>query len=246
MNCIGIDGCKSGWFFVLFSANGDWDINIYSSVSSFAKFLEKGDLILIDIPIGLPFVDKRQCDITARRLLSLRRGSSVFPAPSRKAAYEKNYKKACIMNKKALGVNLSRQTWNICKRIIEVDRFILHRDQFPINLREAHPEICFWALAGGQAMKFSKKTKQGVEERLNLLKSVVPQSLPIYEKARALFMRKDVGHDDILDALALAVTGFLGRNLIASIPDQPEFDALGVRMEIIYSKKFFSNSALSG
>jgi predicted RNase H-like nuclease len=43
-----------------------------------------------------------------------------------------------------------------------------------------------------------------------------------------------VGRDDIMDALAAAVTGKLGKGSLQSLPPQPERDATGLPMEIVY------------
>src|SRR5207248_11510271 len=71
----GVDGCRAGW--VVAADSGAF------VAASFAEILaERFDLVLIDIPIGLPD-GPRACDLGARVLLGPRR-SSVFPAPSRR------------------------------------------------------------------------------------------------------------------------------------------------------------------
>ena len=37
------------------------------------------------------------------------------------------------------------------------------------RVRESHPELCLWALAGEQIMDHSKKTAQGFAERYSIL-----------------------------------------------------------------------------
>jgi hypothetical protein len=43
-------------------------------------------------------------------------------------------------------------------------------------LREVHPEVCFWALAGGRAMEHSKKTAAERRERLAVLMRYKPEA----------------------------------------------------------------------
>ena len=51
------------------------------------------------------------------------------------------------------------------------------------------------------------------------------------------FPRNRVAKDDILDALAAAVTGWLagsGRGKLATLPSEPPKDAKGLPMEMVY------------
>ena len=56
----------------------------------------------------------------------------------------------------------------------------------------------------------------------------------IIAHALSTYRRKDVARDDILDALAAAVTGLMGKQNLTSIPQEPEFDERGLRMEMVY------------
>jgi predicted RNase H-like nuclease len=67
---------------------------------------------------------------------------------------------------------LSQQAWGIVTKIKQVDDAITPDCQKWAF--EVHPEVCFWALAGERPMKHRKKTKAGVNERLDLLGSVFP------------------------------------------------------------------------
>ena len=101
------------------------------------------------------------------------------------------------------------------------------------RIREIHPELCFWGLAG-RPMQHSKKRSEGLSERTQLLRSIYPQTANIIAHALSTYRRKDVARDDILDALAAAVTGLMGEHNLASIPQEPEFDERGLRMEMVY------------
>ena len=63
----------------------------------------QAELLLVDIPIGLPETGaERACDLMARRLLGPRK-SSVFPVPVRQAVHAPTYQEACDLNATATG-----------------------------------------------------------------------------------------------------------------------------------------------
>jgi len=234
MKYIGIDGCKIGWFYTAIDFNSRWDIGTFPSIKDLWKAHNDATLILIDIPIGLPFKESRACDLEARKLLGKGKTSTVFPAPCREALSAKTYKEACEKNKKVLGKKISCQTYHISKKIKEVDDFLLNNPNARRIIRETHPEICFWALAGGRPMRFSKKKKQGYLERLELLTKIFPPTESIVAAALKRYLRKEVAKDDILDSIATAVVARSQANSLVTIPDTPEKDAMGLPMEIVY------------
>ncbi len=74
------------------------------------------------------------------------------------------------------------------------------------NVREMHPEVCFWALNKKMEMDHSKKTIEGVNQRLNILSKFHNNSSAILDSSLAKYLRKEVAKDDIIDALVGAVT----------------------------------------
>ena len=234
MNFVGVDGCPKGWFAVSIHENDHYEINIFDHIETLWQEFKKSALILVDIPIGLPHWRSRLCDVEARKLLG-KRGSSVFPAPSREAIQQPDYENACKVNQKILGKKLSLQTWSICPKIKQVDDVMNRNEQARKLIRESHPEIGFWALAGGSAMVYNKKTGEGFEERLTLLKNVNMNTEQVVNEAMQTFRRKDVARDDILDALSLAITAASPSETIMTIPENPELDVKGLPMEIVYT-----------
>ena len=242
MNYVGVDGCPKGWFAVSIDENDHYEINIFDHIETLWQQYQKSALILVDIPIGLPHWRSRLCDIEARKLLG-KRGSSVFPAPSREAIQQPNYENACKVNQKILGKKLPLQAWNICSKIKQVDDVMNRNEQARKLIRESHPEIAFWALAAGRAMVHNKKSGEGLEERLSLLKIVIANAEQIFDEAVQTFRRKDVAKDDILDALALAITAASPSETIITIPENPELDVKDLPMEIVYTSRFLKNSS---
>jgi predicted RNase H-like nuclease len=218
---VGVDGCRAGWFAVVLRGERSATA-VYSTVKELWAENNDADLILIDIPIGLRDEghDERLCDVEARKLLRWPRRSGVFPAPCRAAAYEDIYENASRVNKKLTDRNLSLQTYHISRKIREVDKFLRDNRGARQVVRETHPEVCFWAFAGGP-MKYPKKKTTGFRERTATLGSFFPKTVEIAGGALHSYLRKDVGRDDIVDALAAGVAAIRGAEGLASIPNEP-------------------------
>ena len=196
--------------------------------------LAPSDPVLVDIPIGLPGAGSqaRDCDIEARRAVAPR-GSTVFPAPSRAALAADGYEAACEANLHATGRKLSRQCWGIVPKIGEVDRWLRQGRQRPV-VRETHPEVAFWALNGQRPVLESKKSASGLSARLELLSARFRGARACYAACDAEYRRKDVARDDIVDAMACAVTALFAPNLSA-FPECPAPDETGLPMEIVFA-----------
>ena len=231
---VGVDGCRAGWLAIGLETDDSWQVNTFPDVSSLWNHHRQASLILIDIPIGLKAEGgaERRCDPEVRKLLGPRR-SSVFPAPCRQAIYARSYQEACDVNQRLTGKRLSVENWNIIPKIREVDCLLADDTSAGERIREIHPELCFWGLAG-RPMQHAKKRSEGLSERTQLLQSIYPQTADIIKYALSTYRRKDVARDDILDALSAAVTGLMGGQNLPSIPQEPEFDERGLRMEMVY------------
>jgi len=186
-------------------------------------------LVCIDMPIGLSNGDRpRQCDIAARRLLSGKRASSVFPAPIRPCLSAEDYEKASRTSFEHSGKKLTRQSFALLKKIRQVDD--LMTPELQGRVREIHPEVSFWVLNGKQPIQHSKRTAPGQAERHRLLQEVVADMEGVFAQVPAHGYSKD----DALDALAAAWTA--GQAVIGkttTLPEKPEIDGKGLRMEIL-------------
>lgn len=231
---VGVDGCRAGWFAIELGPEGNWQVNVFPDVSSLWNHHQGASLILIDIPIGLKTDGRaeRRCDPKVRKLLGPRR-SSVFPAPCRSAIYASSYQEACDINQRLTGKRLSVENWNIIPKIREMDCLLSADTSAKGRIREIHPELCFWGLAG-RPMQYAKKRSEGLSERTQLLQSIYSQTPDIIAHALSSYRRKDVARDDILDALSAALTGLMGKQNLTSIPQESEFDERGLRMEMVY------------
>ena len=234
---VGIDGCAAGWFSVCIGPKNHVAYGIFSSFDDVWNQYKDATVILVDIPIGLPWkhYPRRECDIEARQVLSPLRHNSVFSPPCRETIDAENYTEACNINKKNCGRRLSMQTWNIIPKISQADELLKTKRNARNIIRETHPEICFWGLAGGNPMAHYKGTQEGLEERLEILQHFFKRSNAIYKAARERFFRKDVALDDILDALVNAVTSTRFEKHGKTLPTNPPQDQEDLPMEMVYS-----------
>ena len=238
---VGVDGCKAGWVAVRLGSGGD-KTKVFSDFTTLLTHYSDVDLILVDISIGLPEGSEgRSCDYQARKLLTPR-GSCVFPTPTRQTAEQahrcpKDYKAACQIELGLAGKKISQQAFNIAPKIAEVDHALRARGASATPfVREIHPEICFWALNGENCLRFGKKasSRKGYDERMAILRDFEPLTDTIAENASGKYLRKEVGWDDIADALVAAVTGYYGYAALQNLRENPPVCPKGLPMEMVY------------
>ncbi|MGR3914713.1 MAG: DUF429 domain-containing protein [Gammaproteobacteria bacterium] len=246
-----MDGCRNGWFCIGLGAHDQCEYFAGRSIEKVAAHIRRrgAKIALIDIPIGLADGEaERLCDKFARKIVGPRSGS-VFRIPCRHAldAYRAAEGNSTIkaragkaMNHEITGMRLSSFSWSLAPKIIEVDDF-LAADRAARNLfREIHPELCFRAFKG-EALHTAKKGGAGILERREILQAHFPQAEQVYENARYdpnVFRDPEIviEEDDILDALAGAVTAKLGADAdtpYRAFPSEPK-DARGLLMQMLY------------
>ena len=226
----GIDGCKVGWISVRIENNKPL-FNIVENLQEL-DFIFTNNLTLIDIPIGLPFNSRRSCDMEARKVLKPKRFNSVFITPTREAVFANSYEEACENNYRLTGKKISKQAWNICNKIKEVDDFKIKNPN--VRLRESHPEVFFWALNNKKPCIYNKKKKEGINERLEILDKYVSGISKELKSFADASRKKHVAIDDIIDAAVLAYAAMLEPDLL--IFGNNEKDVNGNSMEIVYPK----------
>ena len=225
----GIDGSKGGWVCVSGYENNYKELK-FEKLKEFNDIKSKNfNLVLVDIPIGLDIDLKkggRIVDKLARKEL-LTNKSSIFNAPSRLVLEAKNYEEANKINKNK-GMGLSKQSWNLVKKIKEVDEFIKNSNKTIIF--ESHPEIIFQVMKKDK-VSTKKKNDEGIIERRNLLekngfnKVFLERNL----SAKDSFYKKD----DFIDACSL----FWSANRVITktevkIPNDIFLDSEGIIMQI--------------
>ena len=221
---IGVDGCKRGWVFVRLENGAFAGAVIYEDFA--AGVAESGDaeVIGVDIPIGYPAPPalERTVDGAARGMVSPLT-STVFPAPHPGVFGAPDWKNAHALSCELTGKGLSKQSFNLVPKILEVND-IARRDK---RVYEVHPEVSFRALAGHPLA--SKKNWSGHAERRALLAAagmVIPDTLGD---------TGDTAADDIPDA---AVAAWSARRIAAgeaiSLPTPPDHDDHGRPIAIWY------------
>ncbi len=232
MHVIGVDSCKGGWVSIA------WDVEaktlaaaVHSTFADLLRDYADAAAIGVDIPIGLSESGPRHCDIEARKVLIGRR-SSVFPTPHPGVLDVPTYKEALACSRVLTGKGISLQTFAICDKIAEVNRALTPKIQSRVF--EVHPEVSFWALAGGHPMVYPKRKSVGYEERRAMLVTAL-EGVAIPPRREAGQWAPPVNAHDILDAIAAAWTAsrFVSGQA-CRLPAEPLTDACGLRMEIVY------------
>ena len=251
----GVDGCKGGWFYFRLSGwPGPWvvshgvarDDENPPGMEQVIQMAGDDDLVLVDIPIGLPnsSTPKRACDVAARKLLGRKRRSSVFPVPVRDVldgGLPPNSDAMRLTSCLATGgkMCLSEQTFGILPKIDEVDRLLRRCQKAHRIVRETHPEVCF-ATLHGRPMEAPKKKKEGVEERLRVIERFLPGATKVIADAFGSLPRGQVAKDDIVDAMVCAITATAGMNQLQRLPRdtaewEPQHGGRALPMQIVHA-----------
>lgn len=225
----GIDGSKGGWVCVSGYQNNFKELK-FEKLKGFNDIKSKDfNLVLVDIPIGLDIDLKkggRIVDKLARKEL-LTNKSSIFNAPSRLVLEAKNYEEANKINKNK-GMGLSKQSWNLVKKIKEVDEFIKNSNKTIIF--ESHPEIIFQVMKKDK-VSTKKKNEEGIIERRNLLEKNGFNKVFLEKNlcAKDSFYKKD----DFIDACSLfwSANRAMAKTEV-KIPNDIVLDSEGIIMQI--------------
>lgn len=212
---LGADACKAGWVGIVLSG-GDVRAHVHAEIGGLVSLAAAaGPLaaIAIDIPIGLADESLRQADLLARKVAGAR-WASVFVTPVRAGLAASDHRAASALNRQLTGAGISRQAFNLRDKILQVDRWL---PQARCPVVEAHPELCFGAMAGAP-LSDSKSTWAGAVRRRQLL-AVQGVELP----GDLGLGGQLVGVDDVLDAAAVAWTADrVARGAARCVPDPPE------------------------
>ena len=229
MRVVGVDGCPGGWLAVAFGGTS-LEPRFHANFADLVLSYPAVGCIAVDVPIGLSAEAPRSCDLAARRILG-KRGSSVFPAPDPRLLNYVTHAEASEQSRALIGKGLSVQSFGIFPKVAEVNRQMTPLLQNWIV--EVHPEVSFWALSGGRPMEHSKSDAAGYEERAALLADTL--GLPIPDRTTARSMTRPCSPDDVLDAVVAAWTAIrVVAGIAERLPDDPECDETGLRMEIVY------------
>ena len=162
----GVDGCPGGWILAIENHDGTTTVEV---VKRFADIVARRDLriVVVDIPIGLLQKGTREVDAEARKMLR-KRACCVFTAPIRPILKASCWEEACSIGFEIEHKKVTRQTWGIIPKVIEVDDMM--NPQLQEQIREGHPEVSFAEMNEGRAIAEKKKSLEGRRLRLDLLR----------------------------------------------------------------------------
>jgi predicted RNase H-like nuclease len=197
------------------------DPKIYDSFLSVLQEHPSFSSIVVNAPIGYidsPDLGVRTCDHEARALLG-RRGGSIHNAPTRFALQH---------GAGSSETNLDAVTATLLPRYQEIAAEMSPYRQRTIF--EGNPELSFYQLLADTSLHTSKKIKEGLDERREILEQKIPWV------SRILDAQIDhVPQKHLLDAAALLWTA---RRVFARaakrLPAEAEWDSEGLRMEFVY------------
>ena len=234
----GLDGCKAGWLIAVCPPFRFSECRVWIERTAETALSAWSEMAVIDMPVGLPAAQDspRATDAAARALLRAMNadghaspGSRVFSAPSRMALAL--FRAGCgyhALNAGLTGPKLSQQAYHITRRISDVDDWMTPERQQ--TRREGHPEVAF-ALLTGRTLP-PKKSRAGAQARDTALSGLgfdlpgLTATLPPRAGRWAM--------DDLRDACVLAwVASRVVTGSHSALPERPETDARGLRMEIV-------------
>lgn len=225
----GVDGCRGGWVVVTagLAVTERVEVRVEPRFEAVVGDLRAGRVVAaaVDMPIGLPAIGPRRCDVEARALLGAR-GSTVFPAPLRAVVGCRDYAEACARSRAASGKALSRQAFALLPRIEELDRLV--RGDLAEVVVESHPELAFLRMNGGEQLE-PKRTAEGRRHRLELLTCVLPAGTDLAGAARA-------GGAPLVDAIDAAALVATARRLVRGEAQRlgGELDGSGRPMQVAW------------
>lgn len=212
MRYLGIDGSKGGWC-VAHLEHGKFTIYHESKLCHILNRFEDIQSILIDIPVGIGSESVcRNLESVARNELKPYWSSSIFTPPIREALAEDTYAEACSVNAKIIGKKISIQSWNISRKIVEVDAYLVSNPGKKDILHESHPEICFKYLNRGNLLfhRKNKKDSIGIRERLEILSWYYPEIYDVFNREKKRMNPKVARIDDLVDAICLGIVAQFG------------------------------------
>lgn len=228
----GVVPCRGGWLVAsgklvgtgLFPEPASVEKNLLDVVDHVPSYT----VICLAMPVGLPDLPikhGRVCEREARKLLGWPRLGAILSAPALAVAERaKSYDDAVRLN----DGHLSPVTWGRIRRIREVRDVVQSHHQR--NVYEVHSELSFHQLNGDKPLVYGKSTPEGLKEREELL----------VRRFQGLDSRLEAGWPrgatkaNLLDSLAALWTC---RRVVARaatrIPESPEWNRDGLRMEIV-------------
>jgi predicted RNase H-like nuclease len=207
---VGLDACLGGWLRVVLEDGRFHEGALFTNTKEVLDACGDASVVAIDIPIGVPTREARAADVAARRFVGRMR-SSVFPTPPRLLLDQPSYEDALRVAAEAGIPGLSKQSWGLRERIVEVEQLVLRHE----DIIEVHPEVSFAAMNGGP-LTYGKRSWNGANERSGLL---TDEGIEAPSRLEAI---RSAPGDDVLDAAAASWSAHRrALGLARTLPEEP-------------------------
>ena len=219
-----MDACRGGWACVELDVDEGAApaVRVAGSLVQVLAGAAPGQVVGIDMPLGLLGEGWRAADGEARRRLGVRR-SSIFAIPPAAVWEQPDYQSALAVCRRLTGQGFSVQAWGLRGKLREAGEYRRTGRQ---RLFEVHPELSFAAMAGAPLTE-PKNRPAGQELRRSVLAAA-----GLNLAADPAWRRVTV---DVLDAAAVAWTARrIATGQAVALPDRPETGVDGLEIAIRY------------
>ena len=224
----GVEPCPGGWLVVPGNIQGitmaPQPAFVVASMADVLDYRPSFTVVALHAPVGLPEKsgDRRACDLAARRVLG-RRGAAAVLAPSRAALGARSLAEA-----QEADPSMDIVRWRLLPKAVEAVTEVQSWRQR--SVWEVNPELAFLQMNDGVPLRHSKRSQLGRQERRALLEAKLPGIDRIMERRSP-----GVREPRLMDAAAdLWTARRIMARAITRLADPPEWDADGVRMDIVY------------
>ncbi|RMD96003.1 MAG: DUF429 domain-containing protein [Bacteroidetes bacterium] len=230
---IGLDGCSGGWVASLYDAHtNDIQLSFFEKLKAGKDLYSAAETVWIDMPIGLSGDGiTRTIDYTMRIHLRWRKSSVFFP-PSYEALSKSVYEEANRINKLIYGKGLSKQAWNLRKKILELFDFLQTNPILLEKFKESHPELVFQSEWPREYPLSSKNLHLGYVQRIQVIGKYIPDIQEKVEKFCREYPTTILKKHDVLDAVILSVKAACGST--NELTQQPDHDKFGLPFLVVY------------
>jgi predicted RNase H-like nuclease len=221
----GVVPCPGGWLVAGAKLQGitlsTEAPQVFTTLLDILDYKPAYQIIALAAPVGLlddPVPGGRRCDQDARRLLGWPRNGAIVSPPARSVLRDLA---------EGMEVSLSAVGRRLAARFAEVDDNI--QPYWQRTVFEVHPELSFLQLNEDQPLLYSKHRHAGVKERTALLKARLPGVERILDTR--VMGAKPAHHVDV--AVCLWTARRIAARAVSRLPETPEWDSAGLRMEFV-------------
>jgi predicted RNase H-like nuclease len=196
---------------------------VFASFAEVLDYRPSFEILAVHCHLSFPEEDTqggRTCDKLARQLLGWPRSGAIGSPPSR------HYMRTGDLDARARK-GLNPINARMMRRYAEVAEEMQPYRQRQVF--EVHPELSFYQLNDEKPMLHSKYTEEGVAERRALVTAKIPGADEVLD-----IRMPGVTSRHLLDAMADMVTARrIAARAVIRLPEEPEWDEQGVRMELL-------------